>query len=654
MRAKHLISACAFAALLSTSAHTQARSPKLPVDQWPSYGQTSANQNFSPLTQITPANVSKLKSAWTYHYGAGSSEMGDMGLDYRWEVTPLIINGVMYVSTPSSPRNPALKPTVTALEPETGKVIWKYEAPRGIHGRGLAYWPGDGKVGPRLFFATDRGYLMAVDMKTGKLAKGFGNDGEVDAYVGVASAAVGETRRDTWTIPNPASVYKNLIITGARPGEAGPPEPRGDIRAWDARTGKLVWSFHTVPWPGEVGNETYVGDEWKDRSGANVWSTMAVDQKNGILFAPVGDINGRAKGPELFSNTLLALDAATGKLRWYRQIVHKDLWDWDLPTPPVLADVKVNGKMVPAVIQTGKQSLVFVFNRLTGKPIHGFEERPTPRSDDPKDEAWPTQPFPIKPGPLARTQMTRDEIPDLVPGQKAYCTAFWDKNQIKSLGLYSRPLLSSGTINFPSATGGPNWGGASLNPKDGTFIVNVQNQGQFRAAGPAVSFFGGPRRPPGPRPAAPAAVADPAGGFVQSGFQFRVDEKTVLPCLPSPWGELVAVDINKGEILWRAPLGSTLSLGEKGENTGSKNLGGNIQTASGLVFIGATNDSRFRAFDAKTGQQLWSTQLSASAHATPVTYMGKDGKQYVVVIGAGGTSVGSMTMSDTLNAFVVE
>lgn len=624
-----------------------------PADQWPSYGQNGGSTNFSPLDQITPANVATLQRAWTFNYGGGTDEQGDRGLNFRWEVTPLIVGGVMYVSTPSNPALPDLKSTITALEPETGRVIWKFESDRNIHGRGLAYWPGDGEVGPRLFFATEQGYLRALDMGTGQLAGSFGEQGEIDAYVGVASELVGETRRDTWSIPNPASIYRNLVITGARPGEAGPPGPRGDIRAWDARTGALVWTFHTVPQDGEANNDTYSNDEWRDRSGANVWSTMTVDAENGIVFAPVGDLNGRAAGPELYSASLLALDAATGQLKWFFQMTHKDLWDWDQPTPPVLVDFTANGETIPAIALTGKQSLLFVFNRLTGEPLHEVEERPTPRSDDPADLAWATQPFPVRPGPLARTSMTREEIPNITPEQHAYCTNFWDQNNILGTGLYGRPLLTRGTLSFPSTLGGPNWGGPSWSPQTGLFIVNVQNMGQYRAAGPAGRGFavGGPR-PPAPA-ARPAGESGPAPAIVQTGFNYRIDANTVLPCTPTPWGELVAVDINKGEIAWRSPLGSIPGLGAEGADLGARNLGGNIQTAGGLVFIGATNDRQFRAYDSRTGEQLWSVELDASAHSTPISYMGKDGKQYVVVVGAGGTAVGSRRMSDTLNAFVL-
>lgn len=618
---------------------------------WRSYGQNPGATNFSPLTQINADNVHQLKRAWTWRYGGGVDNEGDRGLDHRWEVTPLVIDGVMYFSTPTNPNKPELKSTITAMQPETGEVLWQWESDRNIHGRGIAYWPGDATHGPRILFATDKGYLAALDVRTRQLATDFGQNGLVDAYIGVVSERVGESRRDTFTLPNPVSIYKNLIITGSRPGEMGPPGPRGDIRAFDARTGELVWAFHTVPQPGEANHETYVGDEWKDRSGANVWSTITIDEENGIIFAPVGDLNGRAQGPELYANSLIALDANTGQMKWYQQITHKDLWDWDMPTPPLLVNFRGENGPVEGIALTGKQSLLFVFDRETGKPLHEVNEVPTPRSDDPNDTAWPTQPFPVRPGPLARVTMTRDEIPNITPEQYAYCTNFWDENNIEVTGLYGRPKLSNATLSFPSTLGGPNWGGPSYNPNSDVFIVNVQNMGQFRAAGPVTQGFGAPRPPGSPAPQRRRVIRD-GEAITQSGFQYRISADIVLPCTPTPWGELVAVDISKGEILWRSPLGSIPGL-ETDIETGSRNLGGNIQTAGNLTFIGATNDRTFRAYDTRTGRLLWSAELDASAHSTPITFMGRDGKQYVVVTGAGGTAVAARRMSDTLNAFVL-
>lgn len=627
--------------------------PKYPrpegPNQWPTYGAGNANQNYSPLRNITPRNVRKLKQAWVYHFGAGAGEKGDEGIDFRFEATPLIIGGVMYVSTPAAPRAAGLKATVTALVPETGEVLWKYESPANIHGRGLAYWPGDASHAPRVYFGTDGGYIVAVDVTTGKPAGSFGQNGRIDAYVGVVSEIVGESRRSSFTIPNPMTVYRNLVISGARPGEVGPPGPRGDIRAWDAITGRLVWTFHVVPQPGEAGHDAYTGDEWRDISGANVWSTMALDDSTGTLFAPTGDLNSRARGSQLYASSLLAIDAATGKLNWFHQITHHDIWDWDLPTPPVLLEVSKDGKKVPAVLVTGKHGLVFIFDRRTGEPLNGFEEKPTPRPDVPADEVWPTQPFPHAPEPLGRMTMSRAEIPDLAPGMRESCTDQWDKNRLVVAPLYApRVNADHGVLSYPSTTGGPNWGGGSLLPDANLYFINLQNLPEFRApAGnhdlATVSLD--PRR-------ASQRLSGPRTQLRARPFSFAFADG-YLPCAATPWGELVAVDLNKLTVAWRVPLGATPSLGAKGLKTGAPNLGGSIVTATGVIFIAASNDARFRAFDARSGKMLWETQLPASGHATPITYLGKDGRQYVTIAAAGGTSAGAPHLSDALVTFVL-
>jgi len=635
---------------------------KLPADQWPGY---QNNSNFSPLTQITPANVSKLTEAWTFHYGAGSLPAGNLGLDYRFEGQPLIIGGVMYVSTPGSPRDPNLQSTVSAIEPETGKVLWQYHGKLNIHGRGLAYWPGTKTVGPRLYFATDKGYLMALDLKTHELAQNFGNKGSVDAYVGVASTKVGENSRDTFTLPNPVAVYKNLLISGARPAEGSPPQPRGDIRAWDAITGKLVWDFHVIPQPGEPNSDDWTGDTWRDRSGANTWSTMVVDQERGIVFAPTGDSNhsDSAPGKNLYANCLLALDASTGKLKWYHQLIHHDVWDYDLPTPPILVDVRKDGKVIPAVLQTGKMGLVFIFDRVTGEPLYGMEERPVKRTDSPDDQSWPTQPFPLKPGPIARVSMSRDDINKMTPEIEKFCTDFWDKNKIQPSGPYAQPMRQASTLTFLTGLGGPNWGPLSYNPQLGLVFINAHNSASYQAARAL---------PPGGEVigATPAGGGRGAGGGGRGGgggggqapgylrtdaFSYKLPNGAAVPCYAGPYGVIVAVDVNKGEIAWTSALGineSLASLGDIGLKSGTRTMGGSIATASGLVFIGATNDRRFRAFDAKSGKELWVAELPASGHSTPMTYMGKDGSQYVVIAASGGTAIGAgLPISDSLVAF---
>jgi quinoprotein glucose dehydrogenase len=489
---------------------------------------------------------------------------------------------------------------------------------------------------------------MAVDVTTGTLAPEFGLNGVIDAYVGVASEIVGESRRDSYTIPNPVTIYEDLIITGARPGEGNPPGPRGDIRAFGAHDGRLEWTFHVAPRPGEpYADLVEQPEENYDVSGANVWSTMTLDPDNGIVYASTGDLNARRPGSELFASSLVALDASTGEIVWYQQITHKDMWDWDSPTPAVLMDLERDGETVPAVLLTGKHGLVFLFNRLTGESLNGLEERPTPRTNIPGIDPWPTQPFPAAPGPVALNGMTRDMIPDYVPGMREHCQAVWDEIDPLSEGLYALPQADRPTIGGPGATGGPNWGGGSYHPELGYYFINVQNRLRMR----------GPTTSPGNFVVRDLELEQSDSQQSQSqrlpSFSYEY-EGHQLSCAAGPIGALVAVDVRNLEIAWQVPLGWEEALGEAGRQIGRPNLGGNMVTASGLVFIGATNDRYFRAFDAESGEMLWETWLPAGAHSTPISYVGEDGDQYVVVVAAGGTSVGrgdAPRMSDSVVAF---
>ena len=476
------------------------KTAKAPVDQWPNY---MNNSDFSPLSQITPQNVSRLTEAWTFHYGAGFwPSVSFVDLDYRLEVQPLLVNGVMYISTPASEQDPNLQSTITALQPETGKVLWQYKSPRRIYGRGIAYWKGNGTVGPRLYFGTDKGYLMALDLQTHEPADDFGTDGQVDVYIGVASDVVGESRRDTFTIPNPVTVYKNLLISGARPGEGEPPEPRGDIRAWDAVTGKLVWDFHTIPWPGEANHDDWTGDTWKDRSGCNVWSSLIADEENGLVFGATGDSNhaDTAPGKNLYCNSIIALNGDTGKIKWFQQLIHHDNSDYDMPTPPLLIDVHQNGRVIPAVLQTGKIHLAYIFNRLTGEPIFGMEERPikgaapgttgwTADADHPDRIA--TQPIPLKPPPTGRMFMTRGDINKMTPEIQKYCTDFWDANHIEDGSPFQHSTPEHPVVQFGAPAGG--WSPPSYDPQLGLAFVNVTNSGNFGRGGFGGGGFGAGR-----------------------------------------------------------------------------------------------------------------------------------------------------------------
>ena len=614
MRRQHLALALAAVAVLATG-HLRAQAPaRVPPDQWPNHHH---NANFSPLTQITPANVSRLTKAWTFNYGAGSLDTyPSVSLDYRFQVQPLHIDGVLYISTPSGgDRASELPSTVTALVPETGEVLWRYESPRNIHGRGIAHWPGNGAVGPRLLFATDQGYLMALDLRTGQPSAGFGTNGEVDAYVGVVSPEVGESRRDTFTIPNPVTIYRNLIITGARPGENVPPQPRGDIRAWDAVTGRLVWSFHTVPLPGEPNHEDWPGETWKDRSGCNVYTNLTADESTGLVFGATGEANKAvAPGKNLYCNSIIALEAETGKLKWFQQLIHRDANNWDMPGPPLLIEVRREGRSIPAVLQTGKTRFTFIFDRLTGESIYGMEERPVLGATG---DAYPTQPVPLAPPPSGRMSVTRADINKMTPEIETFCTEAWDANKFQDGGPYARNTPERPIIQITGSLG--NWGPLAYDASLGYVFHNVTNS-------------------PG-----------------SADFSYTLPSGASVPCIAPPYGALVAVDVNRGELAWSVPLGTNQALAELGEmglKTGVPNIGGTIATAGGVVFVGATVDRRFRAFDSKTGRELWDTELPANGHATPITYMGKDGSQYVLIAAAGGgPAARNMAVSDSLIAY---
>jgi quinoprotein glucose dehydrogenase len=579
-------------------------------NDWPMHDHDAGGQRFSPLKQITPANVAKLQPAWRFDTGA-------MGI----QVTPLVINGIMYVSAGKD---------VIALEPETAKVVWRYTAPATVSKRGVAYWPGDRDSAPRLFTgAGDR--LLAIDVERGKPVDGFGDGGSVDLKASVRGDIDGG-----FALASPPSVYKNIIITGGNNGEQSPSLGLyGDIRGWDARTGRLLWSFHTVPRAGEPGVETWDGESWKNRSGTNVWSFFTIDVERGIVYAPLGSptsdyYGGDRKGANLYGNSLVALDAMTGKLKWHQQLVHHDLWDYDLPAAPTLVDIKRNGRTIPAVAQITKMGLLFLFDRTTGQPIFGMEERPVPQSTVPGEATSPTQPFPIKPAPLARNTFDPEkDFYSLTPEHAAYCKELWTKNEMYTRGPYTPPGTQGTMVTFPSTLGGGNWNGLSFDPTLGLVFTSVMNLGQVAKMVEGQARGGG---------ATTWVRRSPWGGAV--GRFWNPENR--IPCSAPPFGELVAVDVNRGDIAWKVPFGVIDSLKEKGfGNTGTANIGGTIATAGGLIFVGATIDCRFRAFESKTGKQLWETQLDACAHSLPMTFMGKDRRQYVVVAAGGGSFLGA-------------
>ncbi len=589
-----------------------------PAD-WPNYGRDPGGAKYSPLDQITPANVNKLAVAWTYHTTDPAG---------TWEETPLVINHVMYFASQ--------KNRTFALDADTGKELWSYDpkTPRTSEHRGLSYWSGDSKTPARIVLTT-AARLIELDAKTGALITDFGDNGEVNLRTGVAD----DFPRAHYAITSPPVVYKDLIILGPSTQESPTKGPSGDPRAFDAKTGKLVWRFHTVPQPGEPGNETWGPDGWKDRSGPSAWGGMTLDAAKGIIFLPVGNpadsfYGADRPGTNLYANSVVALDAVTGKLKWYYQIVHHDVFDADVAAPPSLVEATVNGKRVPAVAEFCRWGMLFVLDEMTGKPVWGAEERPVPQSDVPGEKTSPTQPFTLKPPPLARLSMTKDEISNISPESHDYCVALFEKN--KTYGAFT-PMGLEPRLSFPSSIGGGNWAGVSFDPKLSYIFVNWSNLGQT-----------------GEMQKMPDTAPMP---YRNRGAYGRFVDKEGYPCNQPPWGELAAVDTNTGNVVWKVPLGSFDELearDPKLKNTGSLSLGGPISTAGGLVFIAATADGKFRAFDSKTGKEIWTVKLPASGNATPMTYKGVNGKQYVVIVAGGqGHLPGKAPAGDTVIAYAL-
>lgn len=581
---------------------------------WPMFGHDAGARRFSPLKQITPQNVSRLQHAWTFHTGQPGSE----GI-------PVVVGGVMYLAAANG---------IFAIVPETGKQLWHHEAKQ-VALRGLAYWPGDKLTHPRVY-AGVKGGMVAIDAITGKPAPGFANEGLLDLRQGV----LGDLPDAKISLQSPPTVYQNLVITGSANGEGAPSGGAyGDIRAWDARTGKLIWTFHTVPRPGEFGHNSWPADAWRNRSGTNAWGFLTIDMARGILYVPLGspttDFYGADRhGDGLYGNSLVALDVKTGERKWHQQLVHHDLWDYDPAAAPVLFESLRNGQKVPAVAQITKMGILFAFNRLTGEPLYGMEERPVPQTTVPGEKTSPTQPFPLKPPPLSRVSFTKAEIYDRTPEHAAFCQELFQKNQMIIGGIYTPLPVDQNVLLFPSTLGGGGWGGVSIDPSLELLFTNVNNLGQWghmekkgdtyirtSAYGPYARFW---------------------------------NRDTRIPCTNPPFGELVAVNTRTGDIAWRSPLGTVPALEALGvKNTGAPSLGGSIATAGGLVFIAATNDSRFRAFDSKTGRLVWDQPIDANGHTIPITYQGKNGKQYVVIMAGGGGGYFGGSPGDSVMAFAL-
>ena len=678
---------------------------------WPVYQGGKNSNQYSPLKQITPQNVQLLTPVWEYH-----SEVGDSLERTQIQCNPIIIDGILYGTSP--------KLKVFALNAETGQRIWEFTPNKETDyamnvNRGVTFWT-NGTQKHILFSAGSD--LFALDADNGRLIETFGNKGKVNLKEGL-----GENSKDKYVAATtPGVIYKDLLIIGSRVSENAGGAP-GFIQAFDVKTGKLMWVFHTIPQPGEFGYDTWPKDAWKEAGGANSWAGMSVDEKRGIIYIPTGSAafdfwGGNRKGQNLFANCVLALDAASGKRIWHYQTVHHDLWDRDLPAPPNLVTVTHNGKNIDAVAQITKSGFVFLLDRETGNPLFQVEEIPVPKSDLEGEETWPTQPIPVKPPPFSPQSLTMENITNISPESHDFVASILKNVRT---GRQFIPPSTEGTVIFPGFDGGGEWGGAACDPESAILYVNgsimpwiltmikidsnsktkthpgariyqvncAMCHGQNREGKSAASYPALQNIQQKMTREEILQIMNTGKGFMPSFGHLKKEEKDVLadylfnektvtdkhlqglgnneekvpythtgynrffdqngyPAVKPPWGNLSAIDLNEGTILWQVPLGEEKELASQGiHNTGTENYGGPAVTADGIIFIGASKDEYFRAFDKATGKELWKYKLPAGGYATPSVYE-VNGKEYVV-IACGGGKMGTKS-GDSYVAFALK
>ena len=564
-----------------------------PASAWPMYRGDLAGTGFSPLTELDRGNVGELALTWAYPLG------GLEGAAANSQGTPIIAGDMMIL--PAADR-------IVALDPLSGQELWSHSLDVRPSRRGVVWWPGDGSAGPRVLFMSGS-RLTALDSRTGNLAVEFGEGGAVDIGVPYNSVPL---------------VIKDIVIVGANtpPGQPG---GIGNPRAFDVRSGEKLWEFVSVAQPGDPNNNTWAGESWRDRLGANAWPFyFTADAERNLVYLPLASPipfawGGDRAGDNLYANAIVAVDLYSGEYRWHFQTIRHDLWDHDPPAPPSLFDLPDG---TPAMAFTTKSGYLFVLDRETGEPLVEVVERPVPASEAPGEQSAPLQPFPSAPVNIARTGFGMDDLVSAADTTAAHAAACVDLleslGEVVNLGPYT-PWVHRlpdapprTTLLFPGLAGGPNWGGVAIDPQGNTGFVLAANLGSLGWLEPEADGSWGLRTP------------RPAGFDVDMGAQR-------WPCQKPPWSQLSAVDLASGEIVWQRPLGITEGLPEALQDTGRPGRAGAVVTAGGLLFIAATDDNRLRALDAATGAELWQAPLPGRGNANPMTYLGADGRQYVAI-----------------------
>ena len=611
---------------------------------WPVTGGDPGGSRYSPLGDIHRGNVSRLEVAWVYRHGDvyDAERRPDAPARSAFESTPIIAEGRLVFSTPFG--------RVIALDPETGEELWVHDPQldldvyyvNGFVNRGVAYWRDVRASGPcagRIFHATLDARLLAIDVATGRPCLQFGLGGAVDLHEGVTGLVHPTQHKMT----SPPVVVGDVVVLGASLADGTHPQPWGGVRGFDARSGRLLWRFNTIPQEGEFGSESWEGESWRRGSGANAWAPLSADPERGLVFVPTSTAGpdfwgGDRPGDNLFADSLLVLKAATGERLWHFQMVHHDLWDYDVASPPNLVTLERDGRAVDAVAQLTKTGFVFVFERETGEPFFPIEERPVPQSDLPGEKTSPTQPFPTRPPPLVGTLFDESDFWDRGPLHLEACREWLGR--LRNEGIFTPPSFE-GSVFRPSAGGGANWPGGAFDPERGRLFVPVIDVALVLSAQPGA-----------PGPASPLArvwrwirggVERPARPTIHFD-RFEIDGDT---CKAPPNGYLVAVDLNRGEILWRVPTG------RDDEAVGLASMAPPLVTAGDLVFHAGTPELVLRAHDVETGEVLARFEVPAGVHAGPITYKLRPDSPQFLVVGAGGHFILGRITNSPLGDYVI-